>query len=70
MKNFTRLAILSVVLNATTAIGAEKCILKDQEEMSDGSYLCEYQCPSGDEVSEYSEGSCVKSIVSDGDLGD
>lgn len=67
MKNFTRLAILSVVLNATTAIGAEKCTLKDQEEMSDGSYLCEYQCPSGDDISEYSEVPCTKTMISDSD---
>jgi hypothetical protein len=33
--------------------------------MSDGSYLCEYKCPSGDDISEYSDEPCAKTIISD-----
>lgn len=65
MKNFTKLAMLLVALNTTTAIASENCTLKEQEEMSDGSYLCEYKCPLGDDISEYSDEPCSKTIISD-----
>ena len=65
MKNFTKLAMLLVVFNTTTVIASENCTLKEQEEMSDGSYLCEYKCPSGDDISEYSDEPCAKTIISD-----
>lgn len=70
MKNFTKLAMLLIALNTTTAIAAEKCTLKEQEEMSDGSYLCEYKCPSGHDISEYSDTPCSKTIISDSDSDD